>query len=143
MSTSPSSTPSTAQPWTTGLAHLGLTVRDLDASVDFFVSTLGYKKIGERPAYPAAFVSDGQVMLTLWQAKPPGGQTVDFDRHSNLGLHHVALSVQDARLEELHARLVRHPGCEVEFAPELAGGGPSRHMMVRIPGSGVRVEFRS
>jgi hypothetical protein len=38
-----------------------------------------------------------------------------------VGAHHVGLTVPD-------------------LAPELMGGGPTRHMMTRIPGN-IRVEF--
>lgn len=58
-----------------------------------------------------------------------------------MGLHHLALSVTSFEaLEALHARLKDMPGVRIEFAPELAYGGPAKHMMVYEP-SGNRVEF--
>lgn len=121
--------------------HIGLTVRDLDNSVKFFTG-LGFEVFGEKPAYPAVFVRQGQTRLTLWQAKA-SERVVAFDRHNNIGLHHLALGVPDvAALEELHEKLLQYPGCEVEFGPELSGAGPDRHMMVAVAGSGIRIEFR-
>lgn len=46
---------------TTGVDHIGLTVVNLDASRDFFTNCLGWRLTGERPDYPAAFVSDGHL----------------------------------------------------------------------------------
>jgi hypothetical protein len=66
---------------------------------------------------------------------------VPFDRAQNVGLHHLALAVESpAALDALHERLRRLPDVEIEFAPEPLGGGPTRHMMLYIPG-GVRLEL--
>jgi catechol 2,3-dioxygenase-like lactoylglutathione lyase family enzyme len=125
---------------TRGVHHVGLTVPDLAQTRAFFLETLGYRQVGEKPDYPAAFLSDGQVMITLWQAEQPA-QAQPFDRKRGIGLHHLALAVEDeAALKELHERLARTSGVTVEFAPESLGGGPTRHMMCAIPG-GIRVEF--
>lgn len=127
-------------PLTKGAHHIGLTVPDLHATRAFFVDTLGYTQIGEVPDYPAAFVSDGTTMITLWQATHPEAAT-PFDRKRNVGLHHLALAVKDhAALEALGATLSQTEGVEIEFAPEALGAGPARHMMCAIPG-GIRVEF--
>ncbi len=92
------------------------------------------------PDYPAVFVGDGAVMITLWQVNDPS-QAVPFDRTRNIGLHHLALAVESpTALDTLYERLRGVADVEMEFAPELLGGGPTRHMMVRIPG-GIRVEF--
>lgn len=130
------------QPLTLGVDHIGLTVRDLNATRDFFIKCLGWSQVGEKPDYPAAFVSDGRVMLTLWQVT---NQThrVEFDRKTNVGLHHLALRVgSDAALQEIFARISQWPGVVVEFAPENLGSGPKRHAMVYEPG-GIRLEFDS
>jgi catechol 2,3-dioxygenase-like lactoylglutathione lyase family enzyme len=131
---------STSTPLTRGVHHLGLTVPDLDAARGFFMDTLGFDQVGERPDYPAVFVSDGSVMITLWQAVDPAC-AVSFDRRNNIGLHHLALRVDSQQaLDALHVRLRETAGVSIEFAPEPLRGGPVRHMMCAIPG-GVRVEF--
>ncbi len=125
---------------TQGVHHVGLTIPDLAATRDFFVEVLGFDIVGEKPDYPAAFVSDGTVMVTLWQAIDPAS-AVPFDRKSVVGLHHLALRVaDDAALETLHDVLKHAEGVEIEFAPEPLGGGATRHMMCAIPG-GVRLEL--
>jgi len=127
---------------TKGIHHVAITVLDLEATVKFFLDVLDYEKVGEDPSYPAAFVSDGSTMIALWQAKDPAN-AVTFDRFNVVGLHHLASSVEGGKLDRLHQLLDGDHDCQVEFPPELAYGGPSRHMMVNIPGSGIRVEFHS
>ena len=124
-------------PKTRGAHHIGLTVPDLDAARHFFVDALGYTQVGEVPDYPAAFVSDGSIMITLWQAEDPASAT-PFDRRKNLGLHHLALRVDD--LDRLAAELGSRADVSVEFPPEGLGSTGIRHMMCRIPGN-LRVEF--
>jgi catechol 2,3-dioxygenase-like lactoylglutathione lyase family enzyme len=125
---------------TVGIDHVGLTVRSLDTTLSFFVGCLGWKQVGARPDYPAAFVSDGHVLLTLWEAQPQV-ERVEFDRKSNVGLHHLALRVSSAAaLEKIAERVSQWPDVVVEFAPENLGEGPKRHAMVYEPG-GIRLEF--
>lgn len=124
---------------TCGVHHVGLTVPDLDRVRRFFIDTLGFWQVGEKPEYPAVFVSDGHTMLTLWRARDPQHAT-PFDRHRVIGLHHLALRVAPDALDGLHDKLAAEDDVEIEFAPELLRDGPTRHMMCRIPG-GIRVEF--
>jgi catechol 2,3-dioxygenase-like lactoylglutathione lyase family enzyme len=129
-----------SQPVTRGVHHVGLTVPHLDATRAFFLETLGFTQVGEVPRYPAAFVSDGHVMVTLWQAEQPE-TALAFDRKQGIGLHHLALAVEnELALKELHERLARLDDVTIEFAPEPLGNGPTQHMMCAIPG-GIRVEF--
>ena len=130
----------TDTPVTQGAHHIGLTVPDLAGARAFFVDTLGFAQVGEKPDYPAVFVSDGATMITLWQAADPTN-AVPFDRKNNVGLHHFALKVENAGvLDDLYHTLDTTNGVDVEFAPEPLGGGPIKHMMCFIPG-GIRMEF--
>ena len=125
---------------TQGIHHLGLTVPDVKASSLFFIEALGFKKLKEVPTYPAIFVSDGTVMLTLWQAEKPE-QATPFDRKTNIGLHHFALSVSETTdLKELHDQLKARDDVTIEFAPEALGESGLNHMMCRIPGN-IRLEL--
>lgn len=127
-------------PTTRGVHHVGLTVPNLDETRRFFVESLGYQQVGAVPDYPAVFLSDGVTMITLWQAVDPAS-AVPFDRKRGIGLHHLALAVQnEVALKDLHKRLQARDDVEIEFAPEPLGSGPTQHMMTRIPG-GLRVEF--
>jgi lactoylglutathione lyase len=134
------STISQSKVMTKGLNHLGLTVKNLQASADFFINTLGWKKAGGYPDYPSIFVTDGEIFLTLWQTKD-ASKVISFDRKNNVGLHHLALTVASEEiLTELHHRFISVPNLVIEFSPELNGKGPTIHMMIREP-SGNRIEF--
>lgn len=123
---------------TTGLNHLGLTVRDLDTTTGFFVKCLGWLQTAQDLSYPRTTVTDGNLRLTLWQADA-GAR--DFDRRAQIGLHHLALSVQDqAHLQDTAELAAYWPGVNVEFMPEQMGDGPRQHMMFTEPG-GLRMEL--
>ena len=129
------------QTLTTGTHHIGLSVPDLDTAADFFCATLGFKEVGGSPAYPSKFVSDGHVLLTLWQVTDPAN-AMPFDRKSNIGLHHLALGVADAdALATVHALIDAHPAATIEFAPEaIREGSATQHFICTMPG-GIRIEF--
>lgn len=123
---------------THGAHHIGLTVSKLEESATFFTELLDWKEVDRKPDYPAIFVSDGTVMLTLWAAQRE--HPTSFDRTANVGLHHLALAVNtEESLQEIHQKLVSN-GVKVEFAPEPVGTSKARHLMCYEP-SGIRLEF--
>ncbi|UOA28396.1 VOC family protein [Pseudosulfitobacter sp. DSM 107133] len=125
-------------PKTSGLDHLGLAVRDLDTTTGFFVKCLGWLQTAQDLTYPRNTVTDGSLRLTLWQADKSARA---FDRHTQIGLHHLALSVPDHASLIATAELVAGwPGVTVEFMPEPMGDGPRQHMMFAEPG-GLRLEL--
>ena len=125
---------------TRGVHHVGLTVSDLAASTAFFTDLLGWERVGGNPDYPANFVSDGTVMVTLWQVQSSAA-TVPFDKNHNIGLHHLAIRVSDLEtLETLHQKLTAADNVSIEFPPEPLRNGPTMHMMCLEP-SGIRIEF--
>ncbi len=68
-------------------------------------------------------------------------QAVGFNRHANVGLHHLALAVADrAGLDALYQRVAIWSGVVIEFEPQLSEKGPKIHFIIREP-SGVRIEF--
>ncbi|AZG72380.1 VOC family protein [Shewanella livingstonensis] len=125
---------------TLGIHHLGLSVPDIKQTAAFFIDQLHFKPVGEKPDYPAIFVSDGTIMLTLWQLNETN-QIVGFDRHNNVGLHHFALKLASLeQLQHIHQRLAMLDNVDIEFAPEPLGDLPIHHMMCTIPG-GIRLEL--
>ena len=127
-----------SNPLTKGAHHIGLTVSKLEESANFFTALLGWKEVKRNEEYPAIFVSDGSIMLTLWAIKEE--PSIPFDRRKNIGLHHVAFNVENEDdLNNLHKRLSDN-GIKIEFSPEQLGSGPAKHMMCYEP-SGIRVEF--
>lgn len=125
---------------TSGINHLGLAVSKLDQTAGFFIDVLGWKKAGGRPDYPAIFVTNGAMFLTLWQVADPKTAT-PFHRRNNVGLHHLAITVNSLeQLHALHEKLKNTANVSIEFAPEFMGQGPTTHMMINEP-SGIRLEF--
>jgi len=125
-------------PMTKGVHHVGLTVSKLEESAAFFTSLLGWREVRRNESYPAIFVSDGSTMVTLWATKE--APSIAFDKHRNIGLHHVAFHVsEEPDLHVIHQRLAAS-GAQIEFAPELLGQGPAKHLMCYEP-SGIRIEF--
>lgn len=125
---------------TQGAHHIGLSVPDVNSAVKFFVEALGFELVGEKPDYPAAFVSDGTIMVTLWRVKDPE-KARSFNRHTNIGLHHLALQVASTDdLEKLYAELASREDVTIEFKPEPLAGSTYRHMMCEIPGN-IRLEL--
>ncbi len=122
-----------------GAHHIGLTVPDHEAAGDFFFDLLGFDEIGGKPDYPAIFVSDRSLMVTLWRAKDSATAT-PFDRKTGIGLHNLALKVSPVAMDGLHEKLLAAAGCTIEFAAEPLNAGPVRQMMCRIPG-GICIEF--
>jgi len=125
---------------TLGIHHLGLSVPDIKETAAFFIEQLHFSQVGEKPDYPAIFISDGTVMLTLWQIKDLKKITA-FDRKHNVGLHHFALKVANLdQLQTLNQQLALLDNVEIEFSPEPLGQSPLHHMMCLIPG-GIRLEL--
>ncbi len=125
-------------PVTQGIHHIGLNVSRLEASAAFFVDVLGWSEVRRDPDYPAIFVSDGQLMVTLWGAEEGAAA---FSFRGNVGLHHVAFRVPSREvLETVYQRIKLAPDVRIEFSPERLRDGPAMHMMCFEP-SGIRVEF--
>ena len=127
---------------TCGVHHVGLTVSRLDDTAHFFTDLLGWQEIRRDDSYPAIFVSDGRVMLSLWAVKKSAPEQTEnaFNKRINVGLHHLALQVESKQtLHEIYSCLLDH-GVHIEFAPELLRDGPAQHMMCYEP-SGIRLEF--
>lgn len=125
-------------PITSGTHHIGLTVSKLEESAAFFTGLLGWKEVRRNNEYPAIYVSDGKIMVTLWAAKEQ--PVCEFDKNKNIGLHHLAFQVgSESDLNSVYQRLSSN-GIRIEFSPELLGQGPAKHMMCYEP-SGIRVEF--
>lgn len=123
---------------TKGAHHIGLTVSKLEESAKFFVEVLGWSEVKRDPEYPSIFVSDGTLMVTLWSAKTK--TPVKFDKNQNVGLHHMALVINNFDTLDIVYSKILDSGLKIEFPPELLGDGPAKHMMCYDP-SGIRLEF--
>lgn len=64
-------------------------------------------------------------MLTLWAVQPDA--TV-FDRHKNVGLHHLAIATRRySDLTNIYQRIIEN-GIEIEFAPTEINGGSAMQL---------------
>jgi lactoylglutathione lyase len=125
---------------TQGINHLGLSVKNLDQTVSFFVDCLGWEESGRDESYPRSAVSDGTIRLTLWEVDHSLSVN-EFHFRKNIGLHHFALEIEsEQKLVEISESVKLHPGVSIEFMPELLGVGPRKHMILYEPG-GIRIEF--
>ncbi len=125
---------------TQGINHLGLSVKNLKQTRDFFVEGLGWEESGRDDSYPRTAVSDGHTKLTLWQIDH-ALDVQEFHRRKNIGLHHLALTVaSEQELNSVFETLKAYDGVEIEFSPELVSGGPRKHFICYEPG-GLRIEF--
>ena len=125
---------------TQGINHLGLSVKDLDQTVDFFVICLGWEESGRDESYPRSAVGDGCIRLTLWEVDH-NLPVEEFHFRKNIGLHHFALELgSDEELNNVAEKVKAYPGVSIEFMPELLGSGPRKHMIFNEPG-GIRIEF--
>ena len=124
---------------TNGIHHLGLSVSKLEEAIEFFTEALEFNLVGRDEDYPAAFLKDESVVITLWGTEE---NAVPFDRKKNEGLHHVAFNVKDGgALESLYLRLIERTDITVEKEiTAMSPGSNTRHFFIRIPG-GPRVEF--
>lgn len=125
-------------PITQGAHHIGLTVSRLEESALFFTALLGWEEVRRNSEYPAIFVSDGKVTVTLWAIKE--NPSNEFNKNKNIGLHHIAFNVSsENELNNVYKNMLNN-NIDIEFAPELLRDGPAKHMMCYEP-SGIRVEF--
>ena len=125
---------------TQGINHLGLSVKDLDQTVSFFVDCLGWQESGRDDSYPRSAVSDGSIRLTLWEVDH-SLPVNEFHFRQNVGLHHLALEVEsEQQLHRVAEQVKQYRGVNIEFMPELLGSGPRKHMIFNEPG-GIRLEF--
>ncbi len=119
-----------------GLEHVGLSVLDLDRSLEFYRDVLGFEV--ERIIEPSADLPLGDVvgmpgclariahlhsekgMLELFEYQKPRGRAITEDRtQADNGFIHIGFSSEDARAEyrELKQKGVRFMSEPVEFRP--------------------------
>ncbi|MND85282.1 Glyoxalase/Bleomycin resistance protein/Dioxygenase superfamily protein [compost metagenome] len=123
---------------TSGVQHIGLSVSNLEESAEFFIKVLGWEEIKRCEDYPAIFVKDDALTITLWKTQTE--EPVKFDRKLNIGLHHLALRVKSKEALFQLVDVLKANKIEIEFEPTLIREGPSMHMMCYEP-SGIRIEF--
>ncbi len=126
------------------LDHVGIAVKDLEASLAFFRDALGLDV--EPPEDVASqrvraqFVSTGPSSLELLQATAPDSPIAKFLEKRGPGLHHITLRVDDidAALAQLRARGVRL----IDEQPRPGAEGASVAFIHPSSAHGVLVELK-
>lgn len=90
---------------TGGVHHLRLTVTDVDRTVAFYTSLLGFKKLLD--LNPGAFLSNGSVGLGIGPFPDPAS-AIKSDRFSEnrVGLDHLSFTVPSRKVLEDAVRLL-------------------------------------
>jgi len=112
--------------------HFGLTVRDVDASADWYVDTLGFHRTGDYDAPDGSrrkiFLEHDGLRARLGLTSHPRGSTERFDE-THVGLDHLAFELSSR--EELDEWAQRFSAAGVVFSPVAAANS--------IPGAAVLV----
>ena len=103
----------------TGLAHIGIRVRDMAASLKFYTEVLGFEKTGEQMFGTShlAFLNIGTCILELIEG-------AKYEERTAGQVDHIAVEVKgiEALVEKLKAQGVQFLSDEVCVAPTLLDG---------------------
>jgi methylmalonyl-CoA epimerase len=126
------------------LDHVGIAVRDLQASLAFFKDVLGlHVESSEEVASQrvrATFLAAGQSTLELLEATAPDSPIAKYLDKRGPGMHHVAL-----RVDDINAALAHLKGRGVRLIDETARPGAENALVAFIHPSaanGVLVELK-
>ncbi|MFN0157027.1 MAG: methylmalonyl-CoA epimerase [Bacteroidota bacterium] len=94
----------------THIEHIGIAVKDLNASIKYYEEVLGLKcyaveEVEDQKA-KTAFFKVGETKIELLQTTDPGGPIGKFIEKRGEGIHHVAFAVNgiESALNEVEAR---------------------------------------
>ena len=126
-----------------GIHHLGLTVRDVDASAAWYQEVLGFRRDGEFEAPDGArrkiFLRHDGLDVRLGLTQHRAGDQVPFDE-TRVGLDHLAFRVADR--EELAAWAERLSAAAVTYSPVAAANSiPGAVVLVFRDPDQIQLEF--
>ncbi|MEH7612965.1 methylmalonyl-CoA epimerase [Gottfriedia acidiceleris] len=79
--------------------HIGIAVRDLETSIQFYTNVLGLKLKGietvESEKVRVAFIEIGEVKIELLEATSPESPIAKFIEKKGEGIHHIALETEN------------------------------------------------
>ncbi|MBA4311718.1 MAG: methylmalonyl-CoA epimerase [Chlorobiaceae bacterium] len=83
----------------THIEHIGIAVKDLQASIKFYEDILGLKCYGVEEVkdqkVKTAFFKVGQTKIELLESTEPDGPIAKFIEKKGEGIHHIAFAVDD------------------------------------------------
>lgn len=119
-------------------SHVGLTVTDLETSVEFYTSVLGFKATLGKTTPAASLAYDGELVVTLWEQSGSGYEG------ARAGLHHLAFQVGSK--EEVEAVEVRAKQAGATFIYDgpvaYRSNSPAGAIFFEDP-DGIRIEVGS
>src|SRR5688572_7650877 len=107
-----------------GIDHVAIIVRDVDASLPYYIEQLGFALTGDERTQASggarlAYLDAGNIKIQLISPTGTSGPIADYLANPGEGLHHICLTVDD--IDETIAALV--PGADV---PVVVGGRSRR-----------------
>jgi len=129
--------------YATDIDHVAIAVHDLEKSIAFFTSVLGFelkerrKTEGQKTAMVSAVLKAGPLTFVLLQGTSPESQVTKFIDHYGPGVQHIAVGVQDLprAAEELKAAGLAFDTSVIESP------GLRQIFTHRDEGSGLMIEF--
>lgn len=122
-----------------GIAHVQLTVNDLQRAVPFYEKVLGF--LGMRAVVKAPnglYMIGGRTAVMITRSSD-ANQDVSFDQR-RIGLHHLCFRARSREdIDELHRFLVAE-GVKVVHAPEDGPWAPGYYSVLFEDPDGIRLE---
>jgi methylmalonyl-CoA/ethylmalonyl-CoA epimerase len=123
--------------------HIAIAVIDLDAGIDFFCNTLGFKLIrrreihGKNTGMVSAEIEHNDIKFVLCQGTEPNSQVSRLVQNFGPGVAHIALAVDSAQDAET---ALSATGLQFDTTL-IQGAGLSQIFSRRDPNSGLSFEF--
>lgn len=123
--------------------HIGIAVKDLKKSLEFYEEILGIKCVGEEVVedqkVKTAFLPIGDTEMELLESTADDGPIAKFIEKRGEGVHHIAFKVDniDAKLEELKDKGIRL----IDEKPRLGAGGARIAFLHPKSTNGVLIEI--
>ena len=87
--------------WMNEVNHIGIAVKSIDKSIDYYIETLGLKLLAIEEVTTqnvrVAFIDAGNVKLELLEPLGEQGAVAKFLEKRGEGVHHIAFGVTDIR----------------------------------------------
>jgi catechol 2,3-dioxygenase-like lactoylglutathione lyase family enzyme len=122
-----------------GMAHVQLSVNDLERAKEFYEKVLGY--LGMRPAmkFPDGLYMVGGKTAVMITHSSPENRDVPFDQR-RIGLHHLCFRARSREdIEELHEFLLRER-VRIVHGPEEGPWAPGYYSVLFEDPDGIRLE---
>lgn len=123
--------------------HIAIAVPDLETSVEFFTSALGFEvterreTAGKKSGMVSAVLKAGPITVVLLQGTSPESQVSRYIEHYGPGVQHIAIGVQD--LPDL-AEHLKNNGLDFD-TDVIRGSGLLQIFTRRNPDSGMMFEL--